>query len=100
MPTTILFASGKISSHGATPILESKKAIEEAVDKGGNRGNSTLESIKIENVVAHISLKHEVDLDDLTLRPKSAIFEPDCFPAMILDHSTILLYTYFLKVEK
>jgi transcription initiation factor TFIID TATA-box-binding protein len=86
-PTVIMFASGKVSSHGAKSEREAKQVIarvvREIADRGRIIGSTELEPIGIENVAGSGDLEQEIDLGSLAKRLSSAKYEPQTFPGLI-----------------
>lgn len=86
-PTRILFASGKISSHGArsekSAIDAIKVTLSEITAMGAISGISEIEWIRIENVVGSGNLNKRVDLEGLYSMLTSAVYEPEQFPGLI-----------------
>lgn len=87
-PTIIMFASGKISSHGARNEADAREAILQTlieIDRLGLIiGNRETAKIAIENVVGTADLRRPIDLELITnVLPKS-MYEPEQFPGLIL----------------
>jgi transcription initiation factor TFIID TATA-box-binding protein len=86
-PTRILFASGKISSHGAKSEKLALDAIEvtlkEITKMGAVSGISEFEWMRIENVVGCANLNKFMDLEELYSALPSGLYEPEQFPGLI-----------------
>lgn len=86
-PTIIMFASGKISSHGSRSekiAIESINETLKEIDKlGCVVGGSEIRWIRIENVVGTANLFREIDLEQLYGNLTSAVYEPEQFPGLI-----------------
>jgi transcription initiation factor TFIID TATA-box-binding protein len=90
-PTIIMFASGKISSHGAKSEKEAKEAIVNTLKQIEELhciiGSSKMENIRIENVVGLADLGYEIDLEKVAQNLRSAIYEPEQFPGLLYKPS-------------
>jgi transcription initiation factor TFIID TATA-box-binding protein len=81
--TIILFSSGKITSVGTKSEEEAMVAIENAVKSIPWLKNVQYEKPKIVNLVAMAHFGKELDLELLSTKLMSSIYEPGQFPAMI-----------------
>lgn len=79
LPTVIMFASGKISSHGAKSETKAKNAItsviEEIEKNGCIMGTKNVEAIKIENIVATADCKSTVNLSKIHAKIPNSKFK-------------------------
>lgn len=98
MPTNIMFASGKISSHGAKSEKVAKQSIVETLrkikDLGFVLGSAQMEKVKIENVVGTADLGRPLDIESMGNRLLHVIYEPEQFPGLIyrpFDSSIVCL---------
>jgi transcription initiation factor TFIID TATA-box-binding protein len=86
-PTMIMFASGKISSHGSKTEKEAKEAIVETLKEieglGCIDGSPIIKWIRIENVVGNANLLRKIDLEKIYELLQSSIYEPGQFPGII-----------------
>ena len=88
-PTIIMFASGKISSHGSKSEKVAIKTIKETlteIDLIGCiiNGNSDIDWIRIENVVGKANFMRRIDLENLYSNLPSSKYEPHKFPGLIV----------------
>jgi transcription initiation factor TFIID TATA-box-binding protein len=87
-PTIIMFASGKISSHGSKSVEQATKAIRDTLKEieeiGCVDGSSEIEWIRIENMVGRADILKPIDLEKLySTTLIGAIYEPEQFPGLI-----------------
>jgi transcription initiation factor TFIID TATA-box-binding protein len=86
-PTMIMFAGGKISSHGGKSETSAKDSIlkmfKELKTLNCIDQNATLEEIKIVNIVATASLGCDLDLESVVKNVNNVIYEPEQFPGLI-----------------
>jgi len=86
-PTIIMFANGKLSSHGARSETAAKQAIIEVFSEIKNLGclikTANLKKIKIVNVVGTAFIDDQIDIDELSKNLPNTIFDPEQFPALI-----------------
>ena len=85
-PTIIMFASGKISSHGSRTLAIALSSIKEVLkdieEMNCVYGNATIEWIRIENIVAKVNLLLEIDLEKLNYTLSSSMYDPKQFPGL------------------
>jgi transcription initiation factor TFIID TATA-box-binding protein len=86
-PTIIMFASGKISSHGSRSIKQATEAILDTLEEIDKIGcvfrSSKIEWMRIENMVGRADIFKEIDLEKLYSQLLGSVYEPGQFPALI-----------------
>ena len=86
-PTIIMFASGKISSHGARSEEQARQAIATTVRRiegmGCIIGSADIDEIKMENVVGSANLGCKIDLENVVKCLPTAIYKRRRFPGLI-----------------
>ncbi len=86
-PTIIMFASGKITSHGAKSESKAKRAILEVLAEIQKYnciiGKSEIDPISIENVVGSGSVSHNLDLINVNRIFLNSSFNPSRFPGLV-----------------
>lgn len=97
-PTNILFASGKISSHGAKTEKAARQSLlrilKKTKDFGCVLGSSQMEEIKIENIVGTADLGCKLDLESMAEHVPNTMYEPEQFPGLMyrpFDNSVVIL---------
>jgi len=86
-PTIIMFATGKLSSHGARSETAAKRAIIEVLSEikniGGLNKTAHLENINIVNVVGTVFIGYRIDIEELSKNLPNTIYDPEQFPGLI-----------------
>lgn len=83
---SLIFRNGKINCVGAKSTKEANEGVMEIVKKlkkAGIKINSDDVKVKIENIVASIDLKRELNLDKLAFELEESEYEPDQFPGLV-----------------
>ncbi len=101
-PTIIMFASGKISSHGAKNEVDAKNAILETVKEinqlGCIIGSYETSDIRIENVVGTADLSCFIDLESVAKSFPKAMYEPEQFPGLMLRLEDSIVCLLFMTI--
>jgi transcription initiation factor TFIID TATA-box-binding protein len=82
---TLIFRTGKMVCTGAKSGAESRKAIMKVVRELKKGGVIILHkpSFKVVNIVASASLDGKVDLEQVVIRIRQTMYEPEQFPGLI-----------------
>ncbi len=83
---SLIFRNGKINCVGAKSTKEAHEgvhAIVKKLRKAGIKVKSDNVKVKIENIVASIDLKRELNLDKLAFELEESEYEPDQFPGLV-----------------
>ncbi|MFH1420544.1 MAG: TATA-box-binding protein [Candidatus Aenigmatarchaeota archaeon] len=83
---SLIFRNGKINCVGAKSMKEAEEGMKKIVAKLKKVGvyvNETDIKIKVENIVASIDLKKELNLDKLAFALEGSEYEPDQFPGLV-----------------
>tara|TARA_Y100000034_G_scaffold107622_1_gene137315 strand:- start:113 stop:661 length:549 start_codon:yes stop_codon:yes gene_type:complete len=83
---SLIFRNGKINCVGAKSTKEAHTGVHEIVKKlrkAGIRVKKDNIKVKIENIVASIDLKRELNLDKLAFELEESEYEPDQFPGLV-----------------
>ena len=93
---TLIFTSGKMVCTGSTSEMIAKQAVQKVV-ASLKKGKIKIEhdaSIKIQNIVASITLGGKIDLETAARSLPRSMYEPEQFPGLIhriLDPKTVIL---------
>ena len=82
---TLIFNSGRMVCTGATSTSRSKKAVHKVVRELKAKGIPIMgkPSIQIQNIVASVNLRGDVDLEKAIFLLESTMYEPEQFPGAI-----------------
>jgi transcription initiation factor TFIID TATA-box-binding protein len=95
---TLIFSTGKMVCTGARSGAESRKAIMKVVKELKKGGLIILgkPSFKVVNIVASASLGGKVDLEQVVVRTRQTMYEPEQFPGLIyrMDEPKVVILVF------
>ena len=95
---TLIFNSGKMVCTGAKSEKEARRAVMAVVKELKKGGIIILSkpSLKVENIVASVSLGGKVDLEKTSVMLRKTMYEPEQFPGLIyrMDEPKVVILVF------